>query len=264
MHSIETVSLLDVEDHSEPLQFDCLHELHIGTVRVADETGGFSKVSCPNSGFGCDVHVHGDVADPEVLAPDDVVAFKIHVGADGVPQAAAPFWKLMGSDGQRRPAAFGTHCGRVGDMGSNGRGFVACPEVSRAHGSDPLYHDSILSLCFLTPGDTIAFDVHVEGHGKPWVCLPLWRYCWTSEVFEQPNREADQAVADSEPARVGKRPVVESGRKRRVLPQPKEMLDDSRGKAVVIDEDEAMQPHETAGNLEPSMKRARADVASGR
>jgi len=255
----------------EPEHFEGLQDLHIGTVRIADEMEGFSKVVCPGSGFDCDVHVHSSVADPEVLAPDDVVAFKIHVDAGGVPQAVAPFWKLMGWDGQVKPVAFGAYYGRIGALPPNGCCIVVCPEVSKAHGSDASVRDSVMSLCALTSGDTIAFDLQVEAPGRPHVALPLWRHCFATEVAclepleantEPPVHVLDPAAVAGEMARAGKRHLLEPGHKKKVLPRPKELHVGAKGKPPVAEDDHAIGHTEAAESVEPDMKRARTDAVS--
>jgi len=156
-------------------------DLHIGIVKTADEIQGFSTVCCAQSEFSVSIDVHHSVVDPEVLAPDDVIACKIQVDSVGNPRAAAPFWKLMGWIGEGGPMKFGEFQGQIQTILPNGSGFVKCPEVYARHCLDASIHDSVMASCALVPGDSIAFNLYVGPSGKPQVSFPIWRYCFVSE-----------------------------------------------------------------------------------
>jgi len=245
--------------HEMASKADAVHNISIGIVRVADELEGFSMVNCPGSGFDHAVYVHSSVADPEVLAPDDVVAFTIRANAHGRPEACSPFWKLMGWNGQVRPTCFGEYQGRIGRAASNGCAVVTCREVAARHGMEAQVHDTVMNLCALTAGDRIAFNLHINAAGNPQVSAPVWRCCLVHEGVALEPGLACRECSDMPqmPAiistNVVKKPVVaEAERKRKALPKPISMV----ARPLPVEGKSTALVQECNG---PEVKRARVD-----
>merc|ERR1712032_380642 len=97
-------------------------------------------IACPDSGYENDVYAHKSVVAPEMLELGDVLAFPLHVNARGMPQASSPIFKAVGRDHESEAAEFGQFLGQVDRILPNGNGFMKCPQVEAAFGTDAFIH----------------------------------------------------------------------------------------------------------------------------
>jgi len=146
-----------------------------GRVLLIDTTKNVSLVKCPDSGYDKDIYTHASVAEPGALAVNDVVCFKLHVNAKGMPQASAPFWKRIGDD-PPDPIRYGEFQGLVG-VSDDGTLRVDSPEVTETHGQDALLSEDLVVACNLVEGNLIRFNVNVNDVGTPEVIGPCWICC---------------------------------------------------------------------------------------
>jgi len=180
----------------------------VGWVKDVHPAKGFSTAECPGSGYDQDVVVSSTVAEPLVtLNVGDTVAFAIHVGPNGTPEAADPVWKLGGGIIEGEPLTFGEYAGVVSATLREGSAFVNSPEVRKALGCNAYISRHMVEQCGLCQGDIIAFHVHVDGRGLPNVKWPCWKCCapspepantLTPSPFARPPMDA---VAQQEPWR---------------------------------------------------------------
>lgn len=158
--------------------------VYMGVVSTASAAQGFSTVSCPESGSEHDVFVNGSVASPGRLKKHDVVAFKINVNCDGLPEAAPPLWKLVGWSG-REPPRLGEFVGYLRTSAQTGRSHVECADVASTHGCEAEIHEKVMEFCGLSAGDIVAFSVKISPAGKPHVLAPCWKCCTEDDPTEE-------------------------------------------------------------------------------
>lgn len=147
-------------------------------------------MDCPDSGHEEAVRIPSSVADTDVLAPDDAVAFRLHVDRNSMPCAVAPLWKMVGCpDDDDLQLQFGDYVGQLRYKSPQGHGFFDCPDIRSKYGHDPTLTPQKLEECGLQVGDLVAFTMHVDAAtGLPLVQAPCWRCCspaWGAEAARE-------------------------------------------------------------------------------
>jgi len=136
---------------------------------------GFSFLDGSAWGYQEDMFLHGAIAPPAQLATGDVITCGLHLSSQGKPQAKAPVWKIVGHIAEGTNPRFGTYTGRLKNLQPGGSAFVECPEVREEFRRDAFVHASVVEAGGLDVGDTISFEVHVNGAGRPQVSEHPWK-----------------------------------------------------------------------------------------
>lgn len=176
-------------------------KVYIGVVKLVSAAKGISLVVIDGL-YPDGIEVHRAVADPQLLAAHDVVAFKVVAAATGPPRAVAPLWKLLGWGGTDPPPP-GSCIGRVRAPLADGTIWVE-QEVKQA--PQVQIHERVLDFCGLGTGDTIAFSVQQDESRKLFMPAPCWRCCSPrapvvpaamakAEMVKSPLQTTEQIVA---------------------------------------------------------------------
>lgn len=128
------------------------------------------------------VYCHKTVADPSILAPNQPVAFKLHVNDKGKKQASRPLFRLLGKATPGAEVSWGEFQGVVTKVNANGTASVQCEDCLNKHGKEAYAHGAVVSECALRDGDIIRFDVYINPKGSPQVSLPVWKECKKGEA----------------------------------------------------------------------------------
>jgi len=159
-----------------------------GGVPPSDLTFAYVSKSFPQKGFSLvvtdpndessTVYVHHTVADPNVLAKGQPVAFKVHISPKGSPQASAPVWRLagLGKNEQGATITWGEYIGKVAALMPDGTGLVDCREIKARFGQQAFVNQQVAQWCALKMEDVIRFNVSMET-GVPTIQAPLWKQC---------------------------------------------------------------------------------------
>lgn len=164
-------------------------DITMGVVKMSDEVLGVSTIACPCLHSSEDVRVSRKLVDPEILAPNDVVAFSFSADSRGHRSPCPPFWKLMvppmatnAGGPPKIPGEFAEFLGKIETAISKTVARVRTFALDSNRKAAVQISEKVMDQCLLNFGDIIAFALDQSPGRRLDVDGPVWRCCTAPRI----------------------------------------------------------------------------------